>query len=113
MNTAELKNRLLDELDTPAHMVDGIIAKVQAFQPETAAAFERWFTTGELDDTEVEGFTVAGLMKAKRVNPVTAFLWQDWLRRDPKTAQRALTQQEFVNSAARRVPHRSPDLQQE
>lgn len=51
-----------------------------------------WDRTGDMPDTEVEGFTVRELMEYKGMNEIAAVLMLDWLRRDPEEAKLALAE---------------------
>lgn len=53
-------------------------------------AFVRWWQTGDLGQLEVEGFSVAKLVRDHALRVPGAFLMLDWLLREPSVAKAAL-----------------------
>ena len=104
---ALLRKRLIDDFDCKESQVDDIVGKIEKLAPHIAAAFEKWFRTGIVEEIEVEGYSVASLRAIrKNMNVVGAYLTLDFLSREPERAKQALTQQEFENSAVLRFTGR-------
>ena len=100
MNTGELKNILVEKYDYKKSQVDGVVEKIGRFPPDIAAAFENWMSTGEIDGLAVEGFTVRDVLAKRKMQTAAAYLFLDWLRREPDEAKAFLNEKPFINSIA-------------
>lgn len=97
-----LRELLVEKYDYKNSKVDGVIEKVSKFSEKVAASFEKWVTTGVIDDIEVEGYSIKSIVDKRPMKIVAAYLMLDWLERDPKTAKQALISTEFANSAVKK-----------
>jgi len=96
----DLRKILIEKHDYKISQVDNVVKQINEFSPKVSAAFEKWLSTGEIDDTEVEGFTVKTIMEKKPMKVVAAYLTLGWLENDPKQAKRFLKESIIKNSAA-------------
>lgn len=86
----ELTKRLTNELGYPPSGAPLMADKIERLRPELHEAFGLWWSTGELPRVEVEGYTVARLVKEHNLNPLAALLTLDWLLREPEVAKAAI-----------------------
>lgn len=100
MNKEQLRELLVEKYDYKNSQVDSVVEKIGRFSPKVAAAFEKWLNTGEIDNTEVEGYTVKSIMEKKPMKIVGAYLTLDWLEREPSEAKAALGEPVFKGSIA-------------
>lgn len=100
MNNIELRELLVEKYDYKNSQVDGVVKQITEFPPKVAAAFENWINTGEMDDTEVEGYTAKAILDKKPMKVVAAYLTLGWLGKDPIQAKIFLNKREIRNSAA-------------
>ena len=100
MNNENLRELLVEKYDYKNSQVDDVVEKIGRFSPKVAAAFENWLNTGEIDKTEVDGYTITAIIKKKSMKIVAAYLTLDWLEREPETAKLALDEPTFLNSYA-------------
>lgn len=84
---SELTTRLTNELGYPQSGAQLIADKIERLRPELHEAFGLWWNTGEMPVVEVEGYTVARLVKDYSLNPLAALLTLDWLLREPEAAK--------------------------
>jgi hypothetical protein len=88
---ANLREILVDKHDVKNSVADSLVKQISEFSPKVNTAFEKWINTGEIDDTEVEGFTVKSILeKRPKWTVVNAFATLGWLEKDPKEAKKAL-----------------------
>jgi hypothetical protein len=97
-----LRELLVEKYDYKNSKVDGVIEKINKFSEKVSASFEKWITTGIIDDIEVEGYTVNSIITKKKMKIVAAYLMMDWLERDAKAAKLALNSTEFAKSAVKK-----------
>ena len=98
MDRDKLMEVLVDKYDYKNSQVGAVADKILAFDPRVAAAFGKWMETGVIDETEVAGYTVAGIIAKKKMKVVGAYLTLDWLAREPEQARQALAEPEFQGS---------------
>ena len=65
------------------------ISRVRRMHIEIRKAFFRWFN-GYCPELTIEGVTFRELIEEENMRPVRAFLFMDWLRREPGIALTAL-----------------------
>lgn len=66
------------------------IKKIRKMDREIKRAFATWFNKKTLPDIEVENFSISELIDKLNMNHIKAFLFLDWLKKDPIAAKRAL-----------------------
>ncbi len=92
INEAELRTRLVDDLDCPVNQAETLTHKLLGMNPEVLQAFETWFKTGKSPDYRVEGFSVGDILRYRpQGNIISAYLALDWLKREPQRAKILLT----------------------
>lgn len=70
--------------------IEKIIEKIENLTPELRMGLEKFIETGDLPETEVEGWTVKKLKEERGMNEVASILTLDWLGREPKEAKETL-----------------------
>jgi len=90
MDAAELeqliKSRFPDQYKAG---LDLTIQDVMKMDPQVRRRTFKFLQTGEIEDTEIEGYSIQKLTETG-MNPLGAFLMQDWLLRNPEEAMRAM-----------------------
>ena len=64
--------------------------KIDRMEPETRELLEQWFQTGRLPGEPLKGFTVEELVDQRGMTVPAAFLFLDWMGREPEQAAEAL-----------------------
>ena len=64
--------------------------KIERMAPWLLEQLDQWFRTGSLPEEEYEGFTVAELVDERGFTVPAAFLYLDWLMKEPEAAKLAL-----------------------
>jgi len=78
-NKEQLAN-LFAEYKYPDFMIDNIVDRLNAMQPEIQILFGRWLENGEIPKDEIEGYTYEELVGDRyRFTPINAFLSLNWL----------------------------------
>ena len=96
-----LREILVDKYDIKNGVVDGLIEQVKGFSPKIMASFENWVTTGNLDDLEIEGYTIEAFIEKHPTTIPSAYGMLSWLEKEPEKAKKALKlDQKIKNSAA-------------
>jgi hypothetical protein len=67
------------------------IKKIRKMDKELKQSFIAWFNKGILPEYEIENFAVQELVDKGKMNEIKAFLYMDWLKKDPNTAKKALS----------------------
>ena len=79
------------EYKYPDTIVDKMVERLNAMQPEIKAFFDQWLENGETPKDEIEGYTYEELVGANYgFNPINAFLTLNWLIEDKGSAIMAL-----------------------
>lgn len=65
-------------------------ARMERMDPALLEQLDEWFRSGQLSEQVWSGFTVAELMEERGFTALAAFLYLDWVRRDPEEALTAL-----------------------
>ena len=97
-----LREILVEKHDVKNSVVDSLVRQIGEFSPKITAAFEKWFNTGEIDSTMVEGYTVNSVIEKYPMTIVSAYATLSWLEKDPNEAKKALSKGVIENSAAGR-----------
>ena len=87
----DLVPRMTGELGYKPDLAERIAHRLTVADEPIKAAFWRWWTTGELDQSiEAWGYTTTRLMTEHGLAPLAAFSTLAWLQNDPQQALRAL-----------------------
>ena len=70
--------------------LEQIASELDSMDPEFKLLFENFLTTGQVDNIEIQGYTVAKLKTEHGMNEVAAFLTLDWLKQEPEVASKSL-----------------------
>jgi hypothetical protein len=90
MDAVELKRLITTRFpDQYKAGLDLTITDVMKMDPEVQRRTFKFLQTGEIEDTEIEGYSIKKLTETG-MNPLGAFLMQDWLLRNPEEAIRAM-----------------------
>lgn len=73
--------------------VEKLIRKIQSSSPNIKEALGKWMETGNLPDEPLNGVDIMALVAYREMNPITAFLYADWYRREPEVAYSLLATQ--------------------
>lgn len=65
-------------------------AKMERMEPRLLKQLDWWFRTGDLPEDVYEGFTVLELIEERGFAAPAAFLYLDWVLREPEAAKAAL-----------------------
>ncbi len=90
VESSTLVPRLVAEHGDPEAGAQLVAAKLAALPSPVHAAFENWWTIGEVPELVVEGYTVRRLAAEHGMNPIAAFLTLGWLTREPQAARASL-----------------------
>lgn len=63
-----------------------IINRIRKLDPEIKKEFFKWFCYNRMPLLTIEGVTFEELINAEKMRPVRAFLFMDWLKREPVIA---------------------------
>lgn len=66
------------------------ICELRNMDKDLKKAFLWWIRNNEQPTIEIEGVTHAELMENLQMNPIAAFLFMDWLKKDPVAAKRTI-----------------------
>jgi hypothetical protein len=86
----ELVERLTREWGYPASGAHVVADRMSRLEPAVLEAFRQWWSSGNLPELTMAGYTVAQLMQEHGLNPMAAFLTLDWLKREPGPARASL-----------------------
>ena len=78
------------ELGYTRHEAEQAAAKMEQMTPRLLEQLDLWFRTGNLPEDACEGFTVAELVEERGFAVPAAFLYLDWVIREPDAAKAAL-----------------------
>lgn len=65
-------------------------ARIERMDPRLLEQLDQWFRTGSLPEDAYEGFTVAELVEERGFTVPAAFLYLDWVLKEPEAAKSAL-----------------------
>lgn len=66
------------------------VTRMERMDSRLLEQLDRWFLTGDLPGDVYEGFTAAELMDERGFTAPAAFLYLDWVLKEPETAKAAL-----------------------
>ncbi len=92
LNNEELKQKIEERLPGiyPEQGMELVLEKINNMDPDIRENVEKYLQTGEIQEIEVEGYTVKSFMDGKNMNPLAAYLSLDWLIREPEKAKESL-----------------------
>ena len=92
MSKIEVKRiaKFLEENDYKKHEIKIVLKKIKNMDTDILTAFISWFEDGQVEDIEVEGISIDDLLQKMNFSYINAFLYLDWLKRDPAEAKIAL-----------------------
>ena len=99
------KIKELIETRHPGHYQAGTeqtINDIEEMDPDIQRRALKFLEAGEIEDTEVEGYSIQKLMSEYGFVALGAFLMQNWLKKNPEKAKAALGR--GFDSAAPRQP---------
>lgn len=80
----ELMNWLREEHGLQAAHADAVAARLLSTAPRIRGAFLRWWLTGQVEDLEVEGYSLRRLVHEKGMSPIGALLTLSLLATDER-----------------------------
>jgi hypothetical protein len=86
----ELMERLIREWGYPASGARLVADRISRLDTAVLEAFRQWWSSGNLPELTVAGYTVVRLMHEHGMNPIAALLTLDWLKREPAQALASL-----------------------
>ena len=92
MSRVELKiiSQYLKENDYKKHEVKAVLKKLKNMDPDILNALIAWCKDGVADNLEIEEISVYELHEKMGFSYVNAYLYLDWLKREPQEAKIAL-----------------------
>lgn len=86
----KLKMNLIKNFGYTDFQAKEAIKKIRNFEKEIKKSFAVWNTSGNLPEYEVEGFTLRELIDILDINTIAAFIYLDWLKKEPHVAKKSL-----------------------
>jgi len=91
MQTENIIKILIEEKNYDKTQTERLAPKIDALSEEIKAALVNWIKSGTISSPEYSGYTVEKIMKEKpTMTELAAYLALDWIRKDPKTAIKAI-----------------------
>lgn len=90
VNYFKLKHYIKD-LGYDDYEVKETIKSIRKMDKEIKNSFLLWFNKGILPDYEIENFNMQELTEKIKMNEINAFLYMDWLKKEPRIAKKALS----------------------
>lgn len=78
------------ELGYTRYEAEQAAARMERMAPRLLEQLDLWFRTGSLPEDMYEGFTVAELVEERGFMVPAAFLYLDWVLKEPEAAKAAL-----------------------
>lgn len=93
METAQLINFLVENKNYDKTQTERLAPKIEALPQEIREALENWIETENVSSPEYSGYNVQKILELKpNMTVLSAYLTLDWIRKDPKTAIKAVNQ---------------------
>lgn len=86
MNNIQIEKILREKYGYNELGIKEVLKEISQIDPEIGQKLEKFLETGEIQEMEIEGYTIDKLMKEHGFNAVAAYLTMDWLRKSPKEA---------------------------
>jgi hypothetical protein len=90
MNKKELLDILVNEYSYTKQSARVVLDKIKIMDQEIREAFEKYIIHKEKPEISVSNYSYEQLIQSYDMNPIAAFLTLDWLKREPKAAERLL-----------------------
>lgn len=91
MKTENIIKILVEEKEYDKCQTERLAPKIDALPAEIKSFLVKWIESGELSSPEYSGYTVEKILKEKPgMTALAAYLALDWIRKDPKTAIKAI-----------------------
>lgn len=91
MKAEQIIRILIEEKNYDKEQTERLAAKIDTLPDDIKSALENWVSTGDLSSPEYNGYTVEKILKEKpSMTVLTAYLTLDWIRKDPRSAIKAL-----------------------
>ncbi len=91
MNAENIIKLLIEEKNYDKTQTERLAPKIDALPEDIRAALVNWINSGKISSPEYNGYTVEKILKAKpTMTALGAYLALDWIRKDPKTAIKAI-----------------------
>lgn len=82
---------LIDEKNYDRVQTERLAPKIEALPVDIKDALVQWIESGNISSPEYYGYTVDKILKAKPgMTVLAAYLTLDWIKKDPKTAVKAV-----------------------
>lgn len=90
INYYKLKASMMD-IGYQTHEAKEAIKKIRVMNKDLKKEFGMWYKKGIEPTIVIEGVTISNLEETCGMNKIKAFLFMDWLIRDPDLAKKALS----------------------
>lgn len=91
MKTEKIIQILIDKKDYDKVQTERLAPKIEALPVDIKDSLINWIESGDVSSPEYSGYTVDKILKAKPgMTTLAAYLVLDWIRKDPKTAIKAV-----------------------
>lgn len=91
MKAEKIIQILIEEKNYDKVQTERLVPKIEALPVDIKDALVKWVESGDVSSPEYNGYTVDKILKAKPgMTTLAAFLALDWIRKDPKTAIKAV-----------------------
>ncbi len=91
MKAEKIIKILVDEKNYDKVQTERLAPKIDALPTDIKEALVKWVESGSTSSPEYNGYTVEKIMQAKPgMTVLGAYLALDWIRKDPKTAIKAI-----------------------
>ncbi len=82
---------LIEEKNYDKVQTERLASKIEALPDDIKGSLVKWIKSGTVSSSEYNGYTVEKILKAKPgMTTLAAYLTLDWIRKDPKTAIKAV-----------------------
>lgn len=93
MKAEEIIKILVEEKNYDKMQTERLAPKIDAFPDDIRVALENWIETGDESSPEYSGYNVKRILALKPgMTVLSGYLTLDWIRKDPKTAIKAINQ---------------------
>lgn len=91
MKAEKIIQILIDKKNYDKVQTERLASKIEALPADIKDSLVNWIESGDVSSPEYNGYTVDKILKAKPgMTTLAAYLALDWIRKDPKTAIKAV-----------------------
>ena len=108
----QLLNDMKRNYNYSLRQVNHTVGKLLFLDNEVKRSFAEWLDKGKEPKIKVANITFQEQIIDMKMNPYRAFLFLDWLKKDPKTALKALARPTDVVRHSISVDQLAPDLRE-